>query len=403
MAATTVSDVPDVVSKTISRVAEAEGFKKPSFQVDPGSNPGDGYTSLLYRVTIREENNAGCCLPPRSGKRDDLVLMVKVPHPGTANAFLAQTFVAESTMYKSIIPAMEGTGGIEGSLPWPRCFFASSNGAETALVFEDLRLKGFGMKDRRVAMDAAHCRLALSQMAKFHGAGIALQHLKPDTFKTLADKLGNPFSSPEVQAMFSQMSEMVAQTVAIVAEKYPEGTVVYTKLLQMLQSYGAENMKMLAATPEPAPGIAIVHGDCHVNNFMFSYDQTSGDVTACQLIDFQMSRAGPTALDLASLLLPCTEKAMRDEHWEDLLRGYHAELQSVLRTAGCKDPDAVYSWTHLMDCLKKVAPHGFMIAPVLLHAQFADKEAADELRDALQDLGKEDAPLRPSTSEAPMS
>ncbi|KAK3925955.1 putative nicotinate-nucleotide adenylyltransferase [Frankliniella fusca] len=79
---------------------------------------------------------------------------------------------------------------------------------------------------------------------------------------------------------------------------------------------------------------------------MFSQD--SKQVQACRLIDFQLSRADNTAIDLATLLLACTDKPLRDAHWDELLRGYHSELQDTLKAAGISNPDTIYSWDQFM-------------------------------------------------------
>lgn len=67
-------------------------------------------------------------------------------------------------------------------------------------------------------------------------------------------------------------------------------------------------------------------------------------MVGCCLIDFQIVRYSWPPLDLAIILMCTTEKAMRDEYWDSLMRGYFDELHSTLRAGGIEDPDSVYSW-----------------------------------------------------------
>ena len=75
--------------------------------------------------------------------------------------------------------------------------------------------------------------------------------------------------------------------------------------------------------------------------------KSTGAVQACRLIDFQTMRYSMPTLDLMNLLLNCTEKAMRDQHWDGLLRGYHDQLLATLSAAGCQHPHSIYPWEKL--------------------------------------------------------
>lgn len=132
----------------------------------------------------------------------------------------------------------------------------------------------------------------------------------------------------------------------------------------------------------------------------------SGAVTGCRLIDFQCARAGHTAYDVASLLLPATDKATRDAHWKDLLHHYHDELQATLRAAGCPDPDAIYSWELFMDRLRSASALGLVMTPLFVQVMNADVEETLEVKNTVDAMDKTaasgEAPAQFQMKETPL-
>ncbi|XP_034230266.1 uncharacterized protein LOC117639030 isoform X2 [Thrips palmi] len=116
----------------------------------------------------------------------------------------------------------------------------------------------------------------------------------------------------------------------------------------------------------------------------------AGACTGCCLIDFQTTRYSATALDLSTLILCCTEKVMRDKHWDALLKHYHTVLQDTLRAAGITDPDSVYSWEHFMRRLGEMSGYALLLAPMMLHFLNADQAEVKELQGSVTSLMNED-------------
>lgn len=303
---------------------------------------------------------------------------------------IVQYFKSEATMYSRILPALKNIATFKEPLPWPRCFYTTeSTSARPCLIFEDLGLEGFVTANRRAIPDVQQLVLALSQLAKFHGAGMALQHLKPAEFKEMTKDLGLVMAQDDPAEMkkFQQFFSMIQGSLEIIEDRFPAGSDVNNKVKAVYAGLQTFFMS-LVAVPEPGPGIGLAHGDCHPNNMMFQYDKMSGAVKACRLIDFQLSRLGHTAMDVATLLLPSTDKALRDEHWDDLLQGYHRELQETLRASGIGDPDSIYTFEQFTGFLRESAKYALCLAPIALHAMYADEQEATELRDALNEFHK---------------
>ncbi|KAE8746155.1 EcKinase 6 [Frankliniella occidentalis] len=185
-------DVPAVVKNALAEIAKARGFGEPRFHVESGSSAGDGYTSVMFRVNLNGTD--------ASGKADSLSVMCKTTI--SDNMMMAGVFKTEDCIYKSVLPAMENIAALKEPLPWPRCYHSDVGGEKPCIVLGDLGVDNFTMADRRVPLDVKHCRLALSQLARYHGAGLALRHLKPDEFQYMADTLGASYANKEMLEAF---------------------------------------------------------------------------------------------------------------------------------------------------------------------------------------------------------
>ncbi|XP_052126089.1 uncharacterized protein LOC127749953 [Frankliniella occidentalis] len=179
-------DVPDVVDNALRHIASKQGFKKPQFNVTSGSRNRDGFMSTLYRCVIRDEDSA---------RPAELKIMVKISREGM-ETMMSNLFGVEGLVYETLIPAQEKLAGLREPLPWPKCYFSAVKGSHPyCLALEDFGPEGFVNADRSKGLDAAHMRLALEQLGKFHGASMALVRLRPELFKTIEDQVPNLPSS----------------------------------------------------------------------------------------------------------------------------------------------------------------------------------------------------------------
>ncbi|KAK3929863.1 Pleckstrin homology domain-containing family S member 1 [Frankliniella fusca] len=369
---TTLVDVPDVVNNALLDVASKQGFKAPRFHVTSGSRNRDGYMSTLYRCVIRDEDAAGPA---------DLSVMVKISREGMEE-MMAHLFGVEALTYETLIPTLKELGQLRAPLPWPKCYFTAVQGGHPyCLALEDFKPEGFVMLNMTRWPDADHLRLALDQIARFHGAGMALERLRPDLFKTLRDKLPDLTRTPEVFKMMKQFVGPVPTLPGLVKDRWPEGSEVHTVLTKLCDVFKTSFNKIIwPLVPKDGRGCTFIHGDCHVNNMAFKYDQ-NGKVEACKLYDFQATAYRIAAQDLMWLMFCNTEKATRDKHWDSLLRGYVAKVHETLRAAGFKDVDEIYSWDILQEQMRRLAMPTLCMMPIFSGLMNADDSVVNEVRE----------------------
>ncbi|XP_034237336.1 uncharacterized protein LOC117642851 isoform X2 [Thrips palmi] len=359
------------LNKALAEIAANEGFKKPGFHFDSDDTPPDGFTSLVHRVTITDKEDR---------QKPSLSVISKTSIDVLAGDLNSQFYATEGHMYKTVLPAMTKIAGFSDPLPWPRCYYTSEPGTSPDMVtLGDLGPEGFVVADRSVRMDEAHCRLALAQLARFHGAGLALQALRPDAFEAMRKGLHNPWPTEESRERVMPFYKGIKITPDVVQDKFPVGSEVNKRLVKLFDAFESNNGAFM--DPVAGPGFTLIHSDCHVNNMLFQYDKASGAVKQCRLIDFQMVFHGNPAIDVVLVLFVCTDKPMRDKHWDALLRGYHDEVQAVLKACGVPDPDAVYPWQLLQDQLVTASTYGLCMTPLYHCGVFAGPEVVSEVRD----------------------
>lgn len=90
-----------------------------------------------------------------------------------------------------------------------------------------------------------------------------------------------------------------------------------------------------------APTSVITQGDAWAPNFLIK--KSEGASLVALILDFQLSRCSSPAMDIAFFIYTCTEKALRDDHYDDMLKLYHEELSKNINALG-SDPKKLYPW-----------------------------------------------------------
>ncbi|KAK3929864.1 Tol-Pal system protein TolB [Frankliniella fusca] len=358
------------------------------------------------------ESSVKLSAPQDAAGPADLSIMVKISREGMDD-IMARMFGVEGLTYETLIPTLKELGQLRAPLPWPKCYFTAVQGGHPyCLALEDFKPEGFVMLDMKGWPDADHLRLALDQIARHHGAGMALERLRPDLFKTLRDKLPDLTRKPELFNMMRQFILPVpsipgvllnffhfrrdlikfcqpcsdvdrARLAGLVKDRYPEGSEVHTVLQKLCDVFMTSFNKIVwPLVSKDGRGFTFIHGDCHKNNIAFKYDK-NGKVEACKLYDFQATSYKMAAQDLLVLMFCSTEKATRDKHWDSLLRGYVAKVHETLRAAGLKDVDEIYSWDILQEQMRRLAVPALCMMPIFYGLMNADDSVIDEVRDNL--------------------
>lgn len=127
------------------------------------------------------------------------------------------------------------------------------------------------------------------------------------------------------------------------AKEYPDSPL--EKRFESLPVDELFNRNVDFCSRQHAPTSVIAQGDCWAPNFL--QRDLPGKGKQVMMLDFQLARSASPVPDISFLFYSCTDKELRDRHYEELLKIYHDELKVCISRLG-SDPEKLYSWDVFM-------------------------------------------------------
>ncbi|KAH8366391.1 hypothetical protein KR084_003330 [Drosophila pseudotakahashii] len=300
------------------------GFDIVSYKLRPTSDAPAGYlgSHFYLQVTLQLHN-------PKEIKQ--LTFFSKAAPEGNATRmeYLEDfgVFQKEIAVYQNVLPDLHRACAEVA----PKCYYADKN----LLVFENLGDQGYRMgagRDGLLSYEQLHC--CLKTLAALH-AGSIIQEQK--TGKKLTESqpksvVENAYPSdvaPEHLRVvnFLNTCQVLKEFIKLIP-KYE------TKLDYILENF-TERMSYIFEAVKTSEVYAntILHGDLWANNIMFQYGKYGESPLQCRLVDFQLARYAPPALDVITVLTIPTSKAFRDAHLSELLAEYYRFMTEFLKRA----------------------------------------------------------------------
>lgn len=199
------SKLPDFANELFDKIARENGFKVFSVEINSGSNPGDGFTSEMFRVKITENE---------SSKKLELMCKMASENENRRKEFLSdKIFRREAIFYQHLMPIF-GKFQEEKQLSksdqfrsYPKCYGAiiDDEKQQYIIVLEDLRPLEFALWDKTKPTPIENARLTLRELGKFHGLSIAFKDQKPtefEEFKKFENHLNGFMESSGTRSMF---------------------------------------------------------------------------------------------------------------------------------------------------------------------------------------------------------
>jgi len=303
--------------------------------------------------------------------------IVKIPPNDKADremAQMAQVDKREIHFYTEALPELEewykarDPGLCVGV---PRCYFAKYHNtepqmegedgstfsdAESVLVLEDMRPKGYSMRDFNSGLSLDEAFAALREIATIHALSWAMQET---TDVALDDKWEFAYRPQKAASAYKIMIEQGFPTLAGFLERQqPDGLDILNKL-KALHPKAAELLCQLLEPPPPPAPSCLTHMDFWCNNLLFrertppdgiasnSQQQENGNVvngnglhasdedtdynmTDCLIVDWQMMAISRPTHDVALLLFTSLTPEVRRANTDALLRHYWNVFRSTV-------------------------------------------------------------------------
>ncbi|XP_034486153.1 uncharacterized protein LOC117790721 [Drosophila innubila] len=193
----------------------------------------------------------------------------------------------------------------------------------SALIFEDLNVRGFIMPDRLKGLDLKLARLVLRKLAKMHATSAVLNERECGTLETYDRGMFNRHTdnyAPCFLGMIEAASKRVSQWPGY--EQYAE------KLKALIPVY----MELGKRVFDVSPGVNVLaHGDLWTNNVLVKYDKVTGEAEDAIIIDFQYAAWGSPAIDLFYFLNSSLQLDFHLHHQEELIQHYFEIFSDTLR------------------------------------------------------------------------
>ncbi|XP_058122254.1 uncharacterized protein LOC131281522 [Anopheles ziemanni] len=333
----------DYVYEAMRRIAVEQGFTPDLFSVDFDEETRmecDGYVSFVFKAIINgddREFTVWCKVPPNDDPRS------------------LELFKRECLFYREILNGFyefQSEKGVseesgEGFYATPRCYLAHCDTEkpepEALIMLEYNEAYEKWDWDKLEPINVEHTKLLMQQLGRLHALSFALKEQRPEAFE-----------------QYKQMTDVLATQdglVTLMKESFDRA------LTTMKTRFEDERDKIVAVKDavfealkgyfDPAraePYYVITHGDCWINNLIYSHNQNNV-ATGVILTDWQSSRYASPVLDLCYFFFISAGEQFRREHMDSMLHHYHAALADFLAKLG-GDASRQFPLTTLLRLMK---------------------------------------------------
>ncbi|CAL7943961.1 unnamed protein product [Xylocopa violacea] len=241
-----------------------------------------------------------------------------------------------------------------------------------ALIMENLKKKGYILKNRQKGLPFEHCRLVIERLAKMHAGSVAVIEEEPELvefFKTggMRKEANVEFLALLTKSSLRQMSEQIQQWpyewCASVAKKLVKLGTTMKERFSNVYDCDADEIRVLN------------HGDCWVNNMLFKENE-EGQPVDLLMVDYQLTNYSSPAVDLLHFLYSCPECAVRCDKEDYFLQLYLDTLKETMEGIGCKRKPPTME--QLKAAMYKRRIYAVLVGLVFSLRMLADKEDVED-------------------------
>lgn len=254
-----MTTLPDHVQKSVEDLIRKENLTGYKIEVTPGSNAGDNYGSIIYRIKI-------------NGKKDNAIanlsLICKIP---IIDLKTSPAFQREIHVYKNVLEELhklqkekniDYKNGFNSDV---KCYATDDTEGKEYLILEDLKPKKFIMIAKDSYINKQHAELAVKELAKFHAFSFAMKAQKPEIFKKLSYLPESMIEVMGEQTVFNLCKAALTRALSCCDPKHKNHI---QDMMERIPKIIQDVLKRDASEDN----LVINHADCWKNNAMFKYE-----------------------------------------------------------------------------------------------------------------------------------
>ncbi|XP_020296148.1 uncharacterized protein LOC109861064 isoform X2 [Pseudomyrmex gracilis] len=342
----------EVLTEILCKANNGKKVQLMNWSFGDGFTKGDGYMSTINRGTIYGVVDDD----PKQNVQVNIVVKSIPKNVGRRKTFRnADFFRNEIAFYTQVVPKFEkflAERGQSDMLRIPRHLVSYLDGENDFIVLEDVSPLGYGPASRQNCINFAECTTILKTLAKFHSISFAYRDQKKEEFEQIANCVEETYycaSNWDWHEKFYTNHVNIARNA--LAIEYPNSKA--DKRFNTYEPRAIYDIVSNLCQKKEAPTSVMSAGDCWAPNFLVR-DVGQGQKEAL-ILDFQLARCSSPVCDMSFLIYSCTSKPFRDQYYDDVLKIYHTELSSAIKSLG-SDPEKVYPW----DLFKKEVKDHFI-------------------------------------------
>ncbi|CAH0554097.1 unnamed protein product [Brassicogethes aeneus] len=322
------------------------------------TKPGDNLGSLIFGIKIRVKN-----LETKKEEIVDAVVKTPAQDELTRDIFNSEvTFRNEIEFYRNIMPMLtrfRHENDMDSSEYYVKYLGARLNLKNTeevdtnaVLLMENLAVRGYKMKNRKVGFNLDEAKVVVKNMADFHATTLSYKIKNPENF----DSKIKPF-----------LDGMIFEC------KNGNQGILYEKNKNLALEIVGNNDKGLFESvkyiiekdylPDRELFSTICHYDFWVNNIMVNKSE-------CKFLDFQICRYLSLANDLIFFLLTSVQNDVVVENFDDLIQLHYDVFINILKKFQCDTSQ--FSFEVFQEELSFCSKRQFLHSISMLFVIFAD-------------------------------
>ncbi|KAK4884214.1 hypothetical protein RN001_000485 [Aquatica leii] len=358
--------------KSIEKVLKEHNVQKYSMKISEGSEKGQNFTSIVVQVDIdgcdNQNNKVHKSFIIKTGPFDEEIRkQVKIQ-----DFFIREIYIYTKLFREyELLQKEKCITNIFKS--YPECYACTLQTSEESIVLQNLKLSGYKHWNRKTPIDANHAFLIMKEYGRLHALSYAIRDQKFSVFEDIIDNTKPTWSEYLSKGDTREFCENCVNQ-ALKSLDPVKDVMVYNKFKNFATNVHEIISKCVNVSGSDQYSV-FAHVDSSLSNQMFQYEDIDNPnkPTSISLFDWQMSSMSSPTIDLSIIILSSTDKNLRHEHYNDMIKQYYISLCSMMKELGT-NAEQMLPFTVLEQHLKKYSIAGLYISTMLILIQYMNYE-----------------------------